>query len=482
MGELVVVRGTVIGDAGKPVAGWVSLGKKQPQRFLSRTVRIESNEGHEMTLEQIDGDEIQPVSSRDVKWQDLEGTEIGNLCAREAPAPDVEIDLREALIRGGDKVSAWGEVIDRGYIGGESQRGSVEGGITKIRVILLHVGEDAETELEKRKEAKLAKQRKEKEDYEAHRRKIRSGDLVEAKKPEDRGPTRRFDNYPLLLAIGLLVVAGVGSLIVPDQLGRLLRVAAVAAWAPLAFDAVLIPPFRTGPRGPNYNAVFGFFVVCALVAAFLQLALAFGPPPDPDKLVGAIVLTILLTSLAAVATGVLWFVGRKRSRYLRILASAPEHPEPFKDGVWGRSVGRFSAEVLTVGNQYTTQGSGKNATVFTSGFANCEVQGKLLRDGKDTVHVQLGDSLILPLASIETDAGAKTIRRMHYINSTTPAIAAGRGTDGVLRRGGEASLIVFASPPRTDVLGELARLRRRLQVGAMFALVGALCFVGSFFA
>jgi hypothetical protein len=94
--------------------------------------------------------------------------------------------------------------------------------------------------------------------------------------------------------------------------------------------------------------------------------------------------------------------------------------------------------------------------------------------------VQLGDAAILTLAKYGIVNGIYQARRGVLIDSTTPAMVAGRATDGVLRKGGEASLLVFASPARTDVRRELARLRTRETIGSALTVVGAACVVAGF--
>lgn len=490
MGELVVVRGTVIGDAGKPVAGWVSLGKKQPQRFLSRTIRVESDEGHEMTLEEIDGDEIQPITKREVKWQELEGTEIGNLCAREAPAPDVEVDLREAMIRGGDNVSAWGEVIERGYIGGESQRGSVEGGITKLRVILLHVGENAAAELERRKEAALAKGRKEEARYQAKLRENAESDAVAAEPTPKKVANARTTppwvaNPPLFTAmIGMALFAVLAAATGYHQ--RFLAGCVAFAFVPRALDAGVLPRFRNGrmaPRGIQVPIVA--FAIPACLTAGFPLFGTFGKNAIRPEQAGSFDLALLVTcGLTALATLWLSLATRQRRRYLAILANAPAHPDPIKDGVWGASVGNFSKRILAVGADYHSTGSGKNATVRENAFIHMELQAPFVRESSG-LDVQCGDAAVLTLASTRTDtgpsAGGTTWKSFHYIDSSTPAIVVGRATGGILQKGGEASLIIFASAPKTDVRAELAKLRRRERVGGILALVGVAGFAALFF-
>lgn len=486
MGDLVVVRGTVIGEAGKPVAGWVSLGKKQPQRFLSRTVRITSSDGHEITLEDLDGEEIHPVAKREVKWPELEGTAIGNLCAREAPAPDVEIELREALLCGGDEVAAWGEVVDRGYIGGESQRGSVEGGITKLRVMLVQIGDDCVAKLEPRKEALLAKSRKEEERYQKTLQRNaaesdRAAEVTPPKKKTHR--TMPWTSNPSLVTavVGIAVFALLGVTTGHHQ--RFLAGCVAFAFVPRALDAGLVPRFRNGrmaPRGIQVPMVA--FAIAACMTVGFPLFGTFGKDAVRPEQARGLERALLVTSgLTAAATLWLSLVTRQRRRYLAILATAPAHPDPIKDGVWGASVGTFSKQILAVGAELHSSGSGEDATVHEKAFINMELQAPLVRESSG-LDVQCGDAAVLTLAKKRTGGkGSNTWKSFHYINSTTPVIVAGRATGGILQKGGEASLLIFASPPNTDVRVELAKLRRREMIGGVLALAGAVGFVALFF-
>jgi hypothetical protein len=486
VGELVVVRGTVIGDAGKPVAGWVSLGKKQPQRFLSRTLRIESSEGHEMVLEDIDGNEIQPIAKREVKWQELEGTEIGNLCAREAPAPDVEVELREAVARGGDKVAAWGEVLDRGYIGGESQRGSVEGGITKLRVVLLQVGDDCVEKLEARKEAQLAKDRKEEAKYQEKLRKNEESDRAAATPNAPRTPKTPWKapwvtNPSLFTAVvGIAVFAALGVL--TGHHHRFLAGCAAFAFVPRALDAQIVPRFRNGRvAAPSLQVPTIGFAIAGLITIGFPIFGSFGKNTVRLEQAAAFNVALMVTcGVTALATLWLSLASRQRRRYLAILASAPAHPDPIKDGVWGVSVGKFSKQILAVGDDFSASGSGKNTIVRENPFLNMELQAPFVRESSG-LDVQCGDAAVLTLAKGRTETGNRTWRSFHYIDSTTPTLVAGRATDKILRKGGEASLIIFASPPNTDVRAELATLRRRELIGGVLALVGVAGFAALFF-
>src|SRR5690606_37036834 len=130
-------------------------------------------------------------------------------------------------------------------------------------------------------------------------------------------------------------------------------------------------------------------------------------------------------------------------RYLAILANAPAHADPVPDGVWGASIGYFAKQVLLVGETWKRIGigTGDKATYHTSKFADLDLQGTLLREGKQSVDVQLGDAAILTLATMSEKTDDRTSRKAELIDTRTPVIAAGRATDGMLRRTGEASLL-----------------------------------------
>lgn len=481
MDEHVVVRGTVVGEAGVAVAGWVSLGKKLPQRWLAQTVRIKTDDGRELTIEGLGADTIAPIVTREAKWQDLEGEELAKLCSREAPAPDVEVDFMTAVLRGGEPIVAWGPALDRGYVGGDSLRGSVEGGVTKLRAHVLASGDERESLVEKGRVRFEERERKEAEKAQAQQAKAK--DKQPAKGAAPTAKAAEVDSVPW--GIGMIVgVAGfvlcIAGAVISGERSLWLCAAAVCAWLPRAHAAEFVPRFRRGKiAGVALDIPFAAYGFGALGAGLFACMMTFGSA-DPAKSGGLRIAGLLSAILAGAATLGLTAATQKRRRYLAILANAPEHPDPIKDGVWGRSVGRFSDKVLDVGAVYTTTGSGKNATTRSAPFADIKLQAPLVRESSG-LDVQLGDAEILTLAEYGIVNGIYQSRRGIYIDSTTPAIVAGRATDGVLRKGGEASLLVFATPPNTDVRRELARLRRRETIGGILAVVGAACLFAAFF-
>lgn len=471
MADQVVVRGTVVGEAGVAVAGWVSLGKKLPLRWLSHSLRITSDEGHEITLDGLGADTIAPVTKREVAWSAIEGEELAKLCTREAPAPDVEVDFTTAVLRGGDAIVAWGEVTDRGYVGGDSQRGSVEGGITKLRADVIAVGDERESLLERGRKRHLERAEKA-----AAKRGVTATTQPEGAKSATEPGLRVVTVWHLLAFAGVIVMAALAAL--TGEVSRFVLCISSFAWLPRMLDGQLIPRMRQGRLAPggDLDIPFVVYLLAAGVVVFAAFSVTFGKPGKVDNVTIA-----SFVFAGAAALMVLWMtlLTRERRRYLSIVAKAPPHPDPIKDSVWGASVGRFSSEVLLIGAEYTATGSGKNVTVRESKFANLTPQAPMTREAS-SVDVQLGDAAILTLAKYTESTGERAEKRAEIIASTTPVIAVGRATDGVLRKGGEASLIVFASAAGTEVLVELRKLRTREHIADVMALLGVASVVAAF--
>ncbi len=479
MAEQIVVRGTVVGEEGVAVAGWVSLGKKLPQRWLSHTVRITSDEGHELTLEGLGADTIAPVTTREAAWSAIEGEELAKLCVREAPAPEVEVDFTTAVLRGGDVIVAWGDVLDRGYIGGDSQRGSVEGGITKLRAHVVAVGDDRESLLERGRERHAERTR------EQAAKAAKAAKKTQAKRaPKSAAPAAATVKAPGMAVLSyehglvVLAIAICVACAVVTEYQMFWLAAGLCALFPRAYDAVVLPRFRVDRLAPaSLEAPFIAFVIAGGIGVLFPFMSTFGK--NAKQGLGSDIATYIAAANATLAALWLTYAGQQRRRYCAILANAPDHPDPIQDGVWGKSVGTFSEQVLDVGAEYTTTGSGKNATTSSSPYTTLKLQAPLVRKSSG-LDVQLGDAAILTLAKYGILNGIYQKRRGVFIDSTTATMVAGRATDGMLRKGGEASLLVFAAAPHTDVQRELARFRKRETVDSIFAVVGLASLAASF--
>ena len=461
MRELAVVRGTVIGEPGAPVAGWVSLGKRQPQRWVSHVVRIVTPDEREITIEGLAETTIVPVRVDDVKWRAIDSDPLAQLCSREAPAPDVEVDFTTAVLRGGDPIVAWGEATDYGYAGeagGDAFRGTQERAITKLTPRLVAYGDDREQLLARARERWVDE--------------ARADEPVEARAPKrDPSYTNRLArNLPLACALfGLAVTAMLMVATEAHAVG--LRAAAMFAFLPLALDASHLPRFRRDSLSPpDLDLPFVMFAFGALGVLLVTYGLAVGDT-DPAHQHKHVVASYVAATVASLSLGWLWAATRTRRRWIAMMIAAPPHTHPVRDGVWGAIDGKFSSDVMAVGYNYETVGTGKNAGVRARSFANVTFEAPLR--SADTVYpVRLAEAAILTMTQHTTHTGERRTRVADVIDASTPVRVVGRMREGAFVKGGEASLLVFAAGPDTDVARELRRLHHRHLAALVLAAAG----------
>ncbi|MDQ3031131.1 MAG: hypothetical protein M3Y87_01845, partial [Myxococcota bacterium] len=276
-------------------------------------------------------------------------------------------------------------------------------------------------------------------------------------------------NYPLYGAlVGLPLAAVLAWAYETIALG--LFAASAIALAPLALDAAFLPRFREGTTPLREHDVPTFTAIFAGLAA---LCFALWTARDGGEIRGTIG-TAIAALVCALATGWLWLGARSRLKWLDILAAAPPHPAPLPDGVWGASEGTFTGRVVAVGAEHTSSGSGKNATVWSSPIASIATDATLT-----TVHgpvrVGLARALWITMTSHRQRKAENRSVTTDVIHERTPARVVGRARDGALVRGGEGSLLVFASGIGTDIGRELRRLRIRERLSRVMALGGVLC-------
>jgi hypothetical protein len=483
--ELLVMRGTVIGDANTPVAGWVSLGKRSPQRWISRTVRITTEDGRKITLEDLTADTIAPVVTEEKRWRDLEGGELARLCSREAPAPDVEVELTTAVLRGGEAIVAWGVATEHGPAGGgggDAYRGTAERVVTRLSARAIATGDDREALLE-RARARFD------DEARAAARAAREAPAPAAKagaKPKDPDSSNRLAwNLPLWLALGGLAVVAAFALAGTPH-GPWLRIAAMLALAPIALDAALVPRFRDGASAPPpLDVPITGFLLAAAGVALTSVGVATGDVA-PDRAKAVHIASIVLAAIALIAFAWLWSATRARRRTVAMMIGAPPQPQPPRDGVWGALDGAFSSEVMSVGEDVHVHGAAvkdaagiKRRSVSTTGFAKVAAEGTLRAAGA-THRVRLAEAAILTMAKLERSTGKDRGMRADVINERTPVRVVGRATEGVFAKGGEASLLVFAAAVDTDVATELRRLHLRHRVANALAVAGVLALAASF--
>ena len=79
-----LVSGTVIGADGDVVGGRVKLGANGTWKSLSSTVKLRTDEGHEVELVEIAKATIDPVVTKKADWQDIEREAGASLFVDEA--------------------------------------------------------------------------------------------------------------------------------------------------------------------------------------------------------------------------------------------------------------------------------------------------------------------------------------------------------------------------------------------------------------
>ncbi len=498
--DLVVVRGTVIGDAGAAVAGWVSLGKRSPQRWISQVVRIATDDGREITLDGLGAESLTPVSTEAVKWRDLEGKDLAQLCSREAPAPDVEVDFRSAVLRGGEPVVAWGEPTEHGYAGsaradgsdvagdaGDPFRGTVERAVTRLAARVVAIGSDREALFERTRDKLIEKQRAADaaRAKQAAAPKQRAAATPAGATPDPDYTNRIAWNLPLWIALGAItaitaIAAGLGAT------GAGLRAGAMIAFVPLALDAVVVPRFRQGTVAPpSLEIPLIGFLLAASGVMMTSYAVAVGDG-DPARSTGLRIGGYVLATIATAALTWLWAATRTRRSWVAMMVHAPPHTQPMREGIWGALDGAFSSEVMSIGAHAKAFGAAtkdaagiRSRSVSTEGFAKLTAEAPL-RAGDGVHDVRLADAAILTMARFERSTGKDSSTAADVINGRTPVRVVGRVRDGRFEKGGEASLLVFAAGVGTDVDRELRRLHLRQRIAMVLAALGVAALVTSF--
>jgi hypothetical protein len=500
-GEEATLRGYVIGEEGKPIAGWVSLGLEQPQRWVSHSVRIETDEGYEVTVEELAGDSIVPVTKLDVKWGDIEHDEIAQLCYREAPDAEVEVQFRDAIIRGGDPIVVWGEVADHGYAGGEdtqspAYRGGAVRTISRLSARVVAYGENCEQFFNDAQSRWVAKHTVGPTTPQTRTKSMTSAPALPqlSSSPVSDRDYRNRIAFNLPLVISAVVILGALTVgLVMHQMGSMMLAVAAAACAPLACDAWIVGRFRMGhlPPPPLEVPSVGY-LVCAVATTVLAIAMSIGEIEE-GKAEGMRAFSYLFAIGALATTAWIWVATRKRREWVGILYKAPTHMEPLRDGVWGASDGTFSSEVMSIGEMVTEFGTAvksvalvKRRTVKTEKYANLTYEAELKTYAGKIRRVRLAEASILTMVHLDRRTGEGKGVRADVITARTPVRLVGRPQNGVfvksgvVVKSGEASLLVFASGLGTNVATELRRLYLRDWTGQILAVVGVVCLVLAF--
>lgn len=502
-GEEATLRGYVIGEEGKPVAGWVSLGLEQPQRWLAHSVRVETDDGYEVTVEELAGDSIVPVTSLAVKWGEIEDDEVAKLCYREAPPADAEVQFRDAIIRGGDPIVVWGEVADHGYAGGEdtqspAYRGGTVRTISRLQARVVAYGENCEQFFSDAKARWLVKHTLALPAPQTRSKQMTSAPVqhvstLEAPMFERDYRNRIAHNVPLVVSVVVMIGAlAVGLL--THQTGRMLLAVAAVACAPLSCDAWIVGQFRQAHLpSPPLEVPAVVYLVSAFATTVLAVAMSLGNVEDA-KAEGMRAFSYLFAIGSIASTAWLWAATRKRRAWVSLMHKTPAHMEPLRDGVWGASDGLFSSEVMSIGEMITEFGTAvksvagvKKRTVKTEKYANLTYEAELATYGERRIRrVRLAEASILTMVHLNRKTGDGKGVRADVITAKTPVRLVGRPQSGVfvksgvVVKSGDASLLVFASGIGTNVASELRRLYLRDWIGQILAGVGVVCLVISF--
>lgn len=460
------MRGRVEGPPDEPIAGWASLGGGE-RRWIGRELRVTTDEGTEVLVTITCAEACAPVSRQRARWRDLEADALARRFADEAPAPDLEVELVTAVLRGGEPVVAWGDVEAEGpaAAAGQSFREAPPRVVTRLGALALATGSDRE-QLVSRAIA-------------AHEKEAARARTVSAPRPalarvvSDPDHTNRLGpNYPLYAALAALPLT-LALAWAHDDLALGALAASAIALAPLALDAAFLPRFREGTAPlPEHDIP----TVAAIFTGLGAVLFAFWTARDGGQLRGAIGTSVAAIG-CALATGWLWWATRSRLKWLEMMVAAPPHPHPLPDGVWGASDGTFGGRVVAVGSENTWSGSGKNATVWSSPVASIASDATFTTTA-GTLRVGLGRALWISMTSHHERKAEKRSVTTEVIHERTPARVVGRAQGGALVRGGEGSLLVFASGIGTDVARELRRLRNRERLARLMALAGVLFLLG----
>lgn len=287
---------------------------------------------------------------------------------------------------------------------------------------------------------------------------------------------RLSSDIPLSVGLMGLIACAIAGYVKNDW-AIVLPAIAVFAWAPLAFGAVLLPRLHLkGVTPASLEVPMGGFVTLGILAMLPVYALVSGDV-GPSRAHATRIGSIVIASLAAIPVIWLWFASRARLAMVRRLVTAPPHPKPMRDDVWGASDGKFPGEVFAVGEDVEAH---SNDSVSTKRFRNIAYEATLTRDGGDTVVVRLAEADLLTTVHFDDSTGNGKAKRGDKIDGTCTVRVAGRAQGGVLIRHDGSPVLVFAAA-RGNVRRQLARLYVRLMIAPALALGGVACLVAALF-
>jgi hypothetical protein len=456
-----LVSGVVIGDAGALVGGRVKLGANGTWHAITKVVKMRTDEGHEVELVDLERATMDPVVTQKADWRDLETEPGAFACVDEAPAPDVTAELYSSHVRGGQRIAAWGEVREHVLDGGSggAYRESAKRRVIVMAPSMVFVGDNCIERLERLRATPA---------HTPLRPPPRSAPAETPVVSTEASPWGELRAEPVGLVAMVPVIVLFGIL-------WAVRTGANPSAALVIIGAALALPLASQGLGygfideevkPNMASRAVAMLFAGMLGVTCVLALwGYSSVPAFDNLciVGAGGGVALLAFCIALVV-----MSRKRRRYLRLVVDAPLHSDPIVDGVWGALEGTATAdgEVLVDGQR----------CIVAYGIAYAAEDSESVRLSQISFHVgdvQVRIRGMLWFSTISRDVKSRLGKlSVDLIRDGARVRVVGRVKDGVIAKGGEQSLLVFATDRDGAPLAAAKRIARWDLVALVMACVG----------
>lgn len=460
--EDAVVTGVVVGDAGREIGGYAKLGPHGERRTIGERVVVRTDDGHEVELVELAAATIQPLVSRKAPWSELEEVLGARVCIDDAPAPDVVTELIVAVVRAGERIAAWGPVLERAFEGTSGHyRSAAQRRIVRLAPTLVVLGHGCEERLAALREAQV----------------VRAGASVEAASEpplsshaRSATPWYELRTVPLGLWVMLpavLVFSLVAGLRWFDPSMALVSLGA-ALVLPLASQCLALrfhderQPAETRASAVWLARLYGIGALCIWILAVA----AYGTPRNYSSIPLVALLGGLLTIVTASA---LLVASQRERRLLRTILEAPAHADPISDRVWGAIEGRARGaeqSVVVADDPCIVASGARQQGEELETIAVC--QDSFVVGG---ITVRPRGMLWFSTTSRDVESRLGTLH-VDVIREGAKVRVVGRAKDGVLAKGGEDSLLMFATDRDGAPLATAQKLVRWIVASVIAACVG----------